>query len=164
MLMNSDLQDRIRIQDILKRSVLMQPMTFNDASGHEDVRVSGGTRPLVLTFGTRWKKLVSFTPHCFTPRKKGPANPLQKRLGVTQQQRTISVPPDIKARLAGHAAQGLSLYWPTLTQRLGAMVRKNQAFSGLKSPRFGLWWNGDYMVPTKGFLLIISLIQFLNPC
>lgn len=27
-----------------------------------------------------------------------------------------------------------------------------------------LRWDGDYMVPTKGFLPIISLIQFLNPC
>jgi hypothetical protein len=89
------------------------------------------------------------------------------------QQRTIPVPPDIEARLAGHAAQSLSVYWPILAQRLGGMVRKKQAFSdhrtNIRSEESMLWAlasfkllrkNGDYVLPTNGFLTIASLNHF----
>jgi len=34
---------------------------------HEDVCENGGIAPLILNLGTRWKWVVSFTPHLIYP-------------------------------------------------------------------------------------------------
>jgi hypothetical protein len=45
---------------------------------------SGGIAPCILELGTKWKRVVSFTPRPIYPQGKGPWFPLDRRLGGPQ--------------------------------------------------------------------------------
>jgi hypothetical protein len=45
---------------------------------------SGGTDPLILDLGTRWRWMVSFTPRPLYLQRKSPWYPLERRLGGPQ--------------------------------------------------------------------------------
>jgi hypothetical protein len=49
-----------------------------------DILGSGGIAPLVLNLDTKWMWVVSFTARQIHPRGKNPWNPLDGRLGGTQ--------------------------------------------------------------------------------
>jgi hypothetical protein len=45
---------------------------------------SGGTPPLILNLGTRWRKVVIFTPLLVYNRRKSPLYPMHRRLDEAQ--------------------------------------------------------------------------------
>jgi hypothetical protein len=45
---------------------------------------SGGIAPRVLDFGTRWRRVVNFTPRPLYPHGKSPRYPLDRRMGGPQ--------------------------------------------------------------------------------
>jgi len=53
---------------------------------HEDVCGSGGIAPRILNLGTRWRRVVSFTPLPLYPSKKSPRYSLDRRLGEPESQ------------------------------------------------------------------------------
>jgi hypothetical protein len=59
---------------------------FNRTPRHEDVLGSGGTAPLILDPGTRWRWVVSFTPRPLYPKGKSPWYPLDRRKGGPQSE------------------------------------------------------------------------------
>jgi hypothetical protein len=44
----------------------------------------GGIAPLILGLGTRWRRVVSFTPGLLYSKEKSPSYPLDRRLGRPQ--------------------------------------------------------------------------------
>jgi hypothetical protein len=74
--------------------------------------VSGGIAPRILDLGTRWGRVVSFTPRPLYPQGKSTWYPLDRKLGGTQsrsgrggEQKNSQPLPGLEPSIIQHVAQ-----------------------------------------------------------
>ena len=70
-----------RVQFTTHRSLLLCRLESAVKVVPLDVIKGGGTMPLILKLGTRWRWAISFTPRLLKPRGNDTWNPLRKRVG-----------------------------------------------------------------------------------
>jgi hypothetical protein len=83
-------------------------LCFNRASLHEGILGSGGIAPRILGLGTRWRRVVSYTPRSIYSQGKSSWCPVHKRLGGPQSRsegKLITTTPPPRRRIRGVEVQ-----------------------------------------------------------